>query len=76
MLKFIKKHKDGHRYCYLSVAEIYKYIYKPDEKKKHLTYADIQLYLDEHGILADAIDEKGVSYYQAYELNGKYYLFT
>jgi hypothetical protein len=76
MLKFIKKEEEGYRFCYLSVAEIYKYIYKPDKLKKHLTYADIQSYLDEHKIVADAIDEKGVSYYQAYEYNGKYFLIT
>lgn len=76
MLKFIKKEEKGFRFCYLSVAEIYKYIYKPDKEKKHVTYADIQFYLDEHGILADAVDEKGVAYYQAYEMNGKYYLAT
>lgn len=74
MLKFIKKEGEGYRFCYLSVAEIYKYVYKPDKNKKHLTYADIQLYLDDKEILADAIDEKGVPYYRAYEYDGKYYL--
>ena len=47
MIKLISKDKDGERLCFMTLAELYKYIYKPD---------------------------KEVSYYQAYERNGKYSL--
>lgn len=74
MIKLISKDNEGYRVCFLTLAEIYKYIYKPDKEKKKFTYADIQLSLDERRILPVAIDEKGVSYYQAYERYGKYSL--
>lgn len=74
MIKLIDRDKDGDRICLMSIAEIYKYIYKHDETKKNLTYADIQSELIEKGKDADAIDEKGLAYYYAYERNGKYYL--
>lgn len=74
MIKLISKDNDGNRLCFMTLAEIYKYIYKPDKEKKKLTYADIQLSLEERGILPVAIDEKGVSYYKAYERYGRYLL--
>lgn len=60
MIKLISKDKEGNRLCFMTLAELYKYIYKPDKEKKKLTYADIQLSLEERGILPVAIDEKGV----------------
>lgn len=74
MIKLINRDKDGDRICLMSIAEIYKYIYKHDKSKEKLTYADIQSELIEKGKVADAIDEKGLAYYYAYERNGKYYL--
>lgn len=74
MIKLISKDNEGDRLCFVTLAELYKYIYKPDKEKKKFTYADIQLYLDQRGIVPIALDEKGVSYYQAYERNGKYSL--
>lgn len=74
MIKLISKDSEGDRLCFMTLAELYKYIYKPDKEKKKFTYADIQLYLDQRGIVPIALDEKGVSYYQAYERNGKYSL--
>ena len=76
MIKLISKDKDGDRLCFMTLAELYKYIYKPDKEKKKLTYADIQLALDQRGITPIALDEKGVSYYEAYEHNGKYSLVS
>ena len=76
MIKLISKDKDGDRLCFMTLAELYKYIYKPDKTKKNITYADIQLYLEQRGIGPVALDEKGVSYYEAYEHNGKYSLLT
>lgn len=74
MIKLISKDNEGDRLCFMTLAELYKYIYKPDKEKKKFTYADIQLYLDQRGIVPIALDEKGVSYYQAYERYGKYFL--
>lgn len=74
MIKLISKDNEGDRLCFMTLAELYKYIYKPDKEKKKFTYADIQLYLDQRGIVPIALDEKGVSYYRAYERNGKYSL--
>lgn len=74
MIKLISKDNEGDRLCFMTLAELYKYIYKPDKEKKKFTYADIQLYLDQRGIVPIALDEKGVSYYQAYERSGKYSL--
>lgn len=74
MIKLIERDEKGDRICLMSLAEIYKYIYKPDKSKKNLTYADIQAELTEKRIDADAIDEKGIAYYYAFERDGKYYL--
>lgn len=74
MIKLLSRDKDGDRICLMTIAEIYKYIYKHDKSKKNLTYADIQSGFIEEGRVADAIDEKGVAYYRAYERNGRYFL--
>ena len=74
MIKLLSRDKDGDRLCYMTIAEIYKYIYKQDKSEKNLTYADIQSEFIEEGRDADAVDEKGVAYYRAYERNGRYFL--
>lgn len=74
MIKLLSRDKDGYRLCLMSIAEIYKYIYKHDKTKKNLTYADIQSEFIEEGRDADGIDEKGLAYYYVGERNGRYFL--
>lgn len=74
MIKLLSRDENGYRLCLMSIAEIYKYIYKHDKIKKNLTYADIQSEFIEKGMVADGIDEKGLAYYYVGERNGRYFL--